>query len=154
MVDRVQAEDLLKAYGKATGIGAIAFDDEGHCRLEFDGRLLLDISFDERTEALRLVAPLGEARLDERSGLAAEMLDANALWRGTGGATLGVQRETRLAFLSFAIPMQGLEAGAFERRIDGFVAVAMNWADRIAGRDDAQSVPATERRIDPTLVRA
>ena len=122
MSDRLQAEALLREYGDVTGLGALAFDDEGHCRLEFNERVLVDIAFDEPRGAIVLMTPLGEVRLGERPELAADMLDANALWRGTRGATLGIDRASGLAVLALAVPLAGLELGrlgAPGRRVRG-----------------------------------
>jgi hypothetical protein len=153
MSDRLQAEALLREYGDVTGLGALAFDDEGHCRLEFNERVLVDIAFDEPRGAIVLMTPLGEVRLGERPELAADMLDANALWRGTDGATLGIDRASGLAVLSQAVPLTGLELGDFEGRIDAFIATAEFWLDRVASKDDVSAASLVGSSPDPMQMR-
>jgi hypothetical protein len=153
MSDRTQAEALLSEYGGVTGLGALAFDEEGHCRLEVDDRILLDIAFDEPRRAVLLMTPLGGVRTAERPELATDMLDANALWRGTNGATLGIDRASGLAVLSQAVPLTGLELGDFEGRIDAFIATAEFWLDRVASKDDVSAASLVGSSPDPMQMR-
>ena len=152
MSDRLQAEALLREYGDVTGLGALAFDDEGHCRLEFNERVLVDVAFDEPRGAIVLMTPLGEVRLGDRPELAADMLDANALWRGTRGATLGIDRASGLAVLALAVPLAGLELGRLERRVDEFVGTAGRWLDRVVATADSGNMSNGDR-ADPLQMR-
>lgn len=153
MTDRLQAEALLIGFGKVTGLGALAFED-GHCRLVFDDRVVVDVAHDEPGRAMVLTAPLGEVGQDERADLGVDMLDANALWRGTGGATLGLDHASGLAVLAQAVPLPGLEVGAFEERVDDFVETARFWLDRVeAGARVAPTPADPERSFDPMQMR-
>ncbi|OZI68633.1 type III secretion system chaperone [Bordetella genomosp. 1] len=62
------------------------------------------------------------------------MLEANALWVGTGGCTLGLQAGTGAALLSARLPLVQCGAQALSGALDGFVDVALLWREVLQGR--------------------
>ena len=58
------------------------------------------------------------------------------------------------AVLAQAVPLAGLEIGAFESRVDGFVETARFWLDRVEAGSGAGAAPADAgQRFDPMQMR-
>jgi len=70
------------------------------------------------------------------------MLEGNNLWAGTGGATLGVQRESGAAVLAMSLPVETTTAQALAEALGAFAEVAVFWRAVVSGQADAQSPAA------------
>lgn len=156
IVDIEQVRPLVQDLGRLVGIPDLALDGAGDCVLTVDGDLTLELSFIDGEDRLVVAAPL--ATLDEEAppGLLTALLDANVFWRGTGGSTIGVDRNTRTVLLMTSLPAAGLTAGALESRLGEIVAVAQGWRARIAagGDEKSQPVPAdTEAPAGNVILR-
>ena len=62
------------------------------------------------------------------------MLEANALWVGTGGCTLGLQPGTGAVLLCARAPLALCDARALAAALDAFADVALLWRDVVQGR--------------------
>lgn len=62
------------------------------------------------------------------------MLEANALWVGTGGCTLGLQADTGAVLLCARAPLALCDAPALAAAIDAFVDVGLLWREIVQGR--------------------
>lgn len=140
---------MFQDLGRLVGIPDLALDAAGDCVLTVDGDLTLELSFIDGEDRLVVAAPL--ATLDEEAptGLLAALLDANVFWRGTGGATIGVDRSTRTVLLMASIPAAGLTAGGLETKLGEVVAVAQGWRRRIAAGGDPMSEPVPTDTVSP-----
>jgi len=61
------------------------------------------------------------------------MLQANALWAGTGGCTLGIQHGTGAVLLAGRTPLPLCHAKGFADMIGAFVDIALRWKSVIGG---------------------
>ena len=61
------------------------------------------------------------------------MLQANALWAGTGGCTLGLQHGTGSVLLAGRTPLPLCHAKGFADMIGAFVDIALRWKPLIGG---------------------
>lgn len=139
-----QVRPLFQDLGRLVGIPDLTLDAAGDCVLTIDGDLTLELSFIDGEDRLVVAVPLATLDEDAPPRLLATLLDANVFWRGTGGATIGVDRGTRTVMLMASIPAAGLTAGALETRLGDIVAIALGWRTRIAAGGDEmlQPVPA------------
>lgn len=69
------------------------------------------------------------------------MLEANALWVGTGGCTLGLQAHTGAVLVCARAPLALCDAPALAVMIDAFADVALLWREIVQGRH-AVEMPA------------
>ena len=69
---------------------------------------------------------------EEAASLSAMLLSANALFRGTGEACIGVTAEDGTITLCWQSRMRGLSEGDFLGAVENFVKLADYWTDRIA----------------------
>lgn len=82
----------------------------------------------------------------DRSELYKSALEANMLWVGTGGATLGLQPGTGAFTLCAKSPVAMLDADELARALDHFVDAAECWSDFVRARH-VQPSPAYEGAI-------
>jgi hypothetical protein len=129
---------------------------DGRLTLTFDGRLEVTLEHEPEEGRLVLWALLAEFGAERPPALLAELLDANFLWRATGGATLALEQGSGKVVLSQALPVAGLEAAALERAIETFVSAAMHWSAHIAagGTDARPGVTPPQSPDQHHLVRA
>jgi len=69
------------------------------------------------------------------------MLQANYLWAGTGGATLGVQPDTGHVILAGRLELEGMTAQSLAALLDVFVDTATFWKSYLA---DGVAAPAPQ----------
>lgn len=81
---------------------------------------------------------LGNVAAEREVNLYRLLLEANNLWSGTGGATLGMQRDTGMITLSARLPLEGLEAPHFAEVLDAFADTADFWSGVLAGDNIVQ----------------
>ncbi len=56
-----------------------------------------------------------------------ELLEANLLWTGTGGATLGVDPKTASIFMCYQEKVEGMQFLRFQELLKGFSDMALSW---------------------------
>jgi hypothetical protein len=149
MADEAQVQLLLRDLGKLVGLGELGLDADGRCRLLIDGRLEIEISTGEGDDRLILAALVGELKADAPPELYATLLDANFFWRGTNGATLGVERESRTVVLLETLPLAGLDIGRLEGRLQAFVNSAEAWVERLADAPAGDGIVAGDAASRP-----
>lgn len=132
MADTQQVQLLLNDLGKIVGIPDLALRD-GQCALLIDDRLELEISHADGDDRLVLAALLGKMPADAGPERYLDLLDANFFWRGTEGATLGIDRDSDSVVLVDSIHVANLHAGDLEAKLGRFVRAAQDWTARIAG---------------------
>lgn len=134
---------MIGELGALIGLPDLSFDADGDCGLTVDDTLSVDISHLPAEDAFLFGADLGRPAEPLDPALAAAMLDANFFWRGTAGATLGLDRESGAAVLIETVPLAGADAAGLHARLRAFVETARTWSDRIAGRIALSEEPVT-----------
>lgn len=145
--DHVSFATLTSALGKELGFDEAVASEDGFFRLEIDG---LPVTIFRREGAISLYSAVGSLPLDaeEAAKIGAMLLHANALFRGTGEACLGVAAEDNTVTLCWQTRMQGLGEGDFVQSFENFLRLAVYWAERVKNPDDtpeeaAPDVPLT-----------
>lgn len=140
----------LTRLGEAIGIPELRFDADGLCSLEIDG-LGVDIQRSATESRLLLTALAGQLPADDRAGAMERLLDANCLFRGTGGATIGVPSGTTAVVLARQIPLvETREHGALADMLHAFVGAA---ASAAALLDSATSGSGAPIDLNPGMIR-
>jgi hypothetical protein len=125
---RDQAQALLHRLGELLGIGQMELDRDSLAFLTIDDRLIM-IGYDTPESRLVLMAPLGEppaepARLHR-------LLEANFLWRATGGASFAIDPSSGLLSLLRPLPAH-LDVTDLQRTLLGLVDFADAWEAELA----------------------
>jgi hypothetical protein len=101
------ADALLHDFGALIGIESLDLDPDGRVTLEIDGAVELVIEVDEPEGWLMLSAALGQLPSPAPAELLGELLDANLLFQGTDGATIGADANSGAVVLSQALTLEG-----------------------------------------------
>ena len=123
-------DNLLADLGAEIGILELCADESGVCNLLFDD-VAVSLELAEGGEALYISALVGRAGQAAGAAQSAALLDANYLFSGTGGATLGVDKTTGDIAMIRAERLSGLGKSRFLSVLEEFVNLAEAWQKRI-----------------------
>jgi hypothetical protein len=151
--------DLLASFGASLGLPELAPDDEGYCALRFDD-LEVHLQYEPEEDELLVFTRLGEIDDDEPAELYGRMLAANLFWQGTGGATLGVQPEDGMVFLSRKVAMRALDDAKFRQLLEQFVNTGDDWrrevesfvSDQVTEQAKASALPDAPAGGGPGII--
>ena len=106
-------------------------DENNHCILLFDEKIVLNIDLDEEGSKLVIYAYVGEIPLDCREAIFEKALEGNFFWNETDGGTLGIDKQSQSLVLAkaFSLPLQNIEL--FEDQLASFVEIVEKWIGRI-----------------------
>ncbi|WP_028605266.1 type III secretion system chaperone [Ottowia thiooxydans] len=90
---------------------------------------------DEDVGNVTVFSSLGRPAPDvEREKLMQLMLEANGLWVGTGGCTLGLQAGTGAVLLCVRLSLAVSDAASLSSAVQAFVDVALLWQEVVQGK--------------------
>ena len=124
-------KQLLSELGQAVGLSDLAPDKDNYCCLGFDDKIITHLQYNEENEILMLFAQLGTIDEDKTVDLYPRLLKANLFWQGTGGATIGVDDETREVLMSYQTPMRFIDFPKFQELLEGFINTAELWINTL-----------------------
>lgn len=140
-------EEQIEALGKKIGV-PLQVDDEGACVLSVDDMTVTLQSIAE-IEAAGFWGEIGEPPPQGLEKLLSAMLEANHMFRGTGGATISRDSETDRFFLCRILDLRSLDAEAFAAALERFVNVLEAWIrlvkdyrEMVSEAPDAPTVPS------------
>lgn len=146
--------NLLKDLGKSVGLPDLKPGNQGLCSLRFDDRVTIDLESNEDSGALIFSSIVGTLAQHEADAFYPLLLEANLLWAGTGGATLGVDPATLSVFMCYQEKIAGMEFLRFQELLKGFSDTALYWNQRLnegpAGASTHQSKPAADATVTET----
>ena len=146
-----QVQQLLDHIAELVGLPVLELDDEGFCSLLFDDRVAVNISYAADTELLTLYCNLGEIAADQAERVYPLLLEANVLWAGTGGATLGVTPADRCVVLAFQDRIKDIDPERFQALLEGIVDMSEFWLGRIEQSAQAAGDALAEEIAPPNL---
>jgi hypothetical protein len=130
MTLRDKVDLWLHGLGRAGGVD-IALDESGAVGLALASGLVLGVELDEPAGLLHLHCGLLRLPAASRAAVLEEAMALNLFGRGTGGATLGLERPTGTVVLSVSRDAWALEAEDFAALLDAFGETAESLRDRL-----------------------
>jgi len=124
---RTEVNGLLMRLSHSLRLDSLSLDEEGHCILLFDDKVILNMELDEERSQLVVYAYLGMAPPDHRERVYELLLQSNFFWRETKGATLALDRQTQTLVLLYAFPLPLRHPETFEDELAVFVEIAEHW---------------------------
>lgn len=121
------------------GMQKIQVNEEGVCALTFDDKIILNLEYNGELDLLTLYCRLGVIAPDRVGAVYPLLLEANVLWAGTGGATLGVIPADLSVVLAYQERAGAIDGQRFETLLSGLVDVAEFWTKLI--EDSPQTTP-------------
>lgn len=135
---------LLDSLARS-GNQSIKVDEEGGCALTFDDNIVVNMEYDGELDLLTLYCRLGTVAADRVGTVYPLLLEANVLWAGTGGATLGVIPDDRSVVLAYQEKAAAIDGQRFEGLLSGLVDAAEFWMKLIEdGSRDAPVEPSAD----------
>lgn len=134
---------LLASFGASIGV-ELEPDEDGYACLSIDEEFVVHLHYDEATESLRLFSELCKPSPGSEQRVMQALLDANVLWRGSNGGTLGFDSETKAVTLAFCESIARLSPVRFEQLLEAFVLTGETWIAKVGGigRDDSTDLHA------------
>lgn len=125
-------KSTLNAYGQATGIGAMPFDEERGISLAFQPDIQLTLSWGKTDQMVYIYSSCGALPKGDNSELLQALLSANHFWSNTGGATLSLDATNQTIYLIDRWELRIFEsAETFSKYIDAIVDTIERWKKRI-----------------------
>lgn len=124
-------KQLLSELGQSVGLPELAPDEDNYCCLGFDDKIVLHIQYNKENEVLMLFSQIGTIDEDKTKAIYPRLLKANLFWQGTGGATIGVDDESREVLMSYQVPMSFMDFHKFQELLEGFVNTAELWINTL-----------------------
>jgi Tir chaperone protein (CesT). len=125
----MNTSDLLQELGQKLGLGPLALDDSGNCQLVFDGDLVVELQA-PGDGFISLVATVCPVPADGREALFTDLLEANLLGQGTGGATLALDTALDEVVLCQRLETAQLDNEGFEGALETFINHLEFWKGR------------------------
>lgn len=122
-------EEHVKALADKIGV-PLKVDDEGTCVLSVDDMMVTLQSIPE-AESAGFWGEIGEPPPQGLERLFSAMLEANHMFKGTGGATISRDSETGRFFLCRLLDLRSLDAEAFAAALERFVNVLEAWVELV-----------------------
>ena len=145
-------EEQIVALGSKIGV-PLQVDDEGACVLSVDDMAVTLQSIPE-AESVGFWGEIGEPPPQDLEKLLSAMLEANHMFKGTGGATISRDSETGSFFLCRILDLRNLDAEAFAAALERFVNVLEAWIRLVKDyRETAPEVPASDAPAVPPGLR-
>ena len=121
---------LLQDFGKTIGIAELQLDNEARCNLLFDD---IGVSFElaPKEESVYLYAMLGVAPSTGLEPIYTQLLDANYIFKGTQGATIGVEASSNSIVLIREERLENMQLSRFEATVKAFVDLAESWREKL-----------------------
>ena len=137
--------NLLGEFGTAIGMPELELDEENRCNLTFDEvAVSFELSPDEAS--VYLYSYLGDVAGNDSKAVFAALLDANYLFRGTLGATMGVDEVSGRVVIIRSEDLSTLRLSRFQSLVEEFVNLAELWQNRpveFPAQTAQESPPAT-----------
>lgn len=153
MVPEERLNGILFAFARDLGLDEADIRmRDGYTCLSVDSVKVVHIRLAGKAPDIDLFMELGEVPGAVRAAVCEDMLAANVLFQGTGGAALGLDPERGIATLTLRMAARGLERADFERGLEGFLDASRFWERRIAGNGTGADGPA-EQGGDQALLR-
>ena len=136
-------KELISAFGEKHGIDGLA-SDEGTTSLDIDG-MTVEIFHNEEDASIFLCSVVGEPPAEGQERFSALLLQANFLFKGTDGATLSQNPDTKEYALVRVLSLSLLDLDSFSSALEKFVNGIESWRKLLADFrpivEDAASSP-------------
>ena len=110
---------------------ALVLDDKNQCFLMFDESMLVEMELKTNEPTFSLKANLGNINESKVKQIYPKLLEANAQWHETNGATLGLQQYSEKVLLTQNMPVEICDYHLFYEALERFVNTFEYWIKRL-----------------------
>lgn len=124
------ARRILSEFGAKIGLPQIEFNSDNFCTLSFD-EVIVNLELPEG-DCLAFYLWIAAVETERRAEVAQAVADANYLFSGTHGATLGMSRSSGDLVLAAQVADATLTLPRLEQTLENLVNLAQAWRTRLA----------------------
>jgi len=136
----MNAADAIQSLAASLGLADATSTADGACGLVFEDGVHLTLEPDpERDSVLHAHAVVGALPEDAPREAFEELLRANYLGAGAGGAVFSLDRERDEVLLALPIEIAASDLGTLSRRLADFVGEVGRWTERLRESFGARS---------------
>jgi len=123
---------LLRHFAERVGLTPVELFLERQ-EIIIDG-LAISLSYEELEDSRNILcfSLLGQPHESAVKATYIELLEANSFWMETGGATIGMQRNSGEIIMCSKISLDNLNATSFSKFVDNFSDIAHYWKKMIS----------------------
>jgi hypothetical protein len=145
--------NLITGFCRSVGMVDPLINDDGYYSFLLDDNLSVEVQYDFDSKMVSFFLQLGPITSTNRDGVIKDMLDANVLWRGTGGGTLGLDSASGLVTLAYQESAESMPYSRFEAILGLLISNAEIWMNRIATESLVQN-SFSEHSLAPGALQA
>ena len=142
-------EDQIEALGNRIGV-PLQVDDEGACVLSVDD-MTVTLQGIPEAESVGFWGEIGDPPPQGLEKLLSAMLEANHMFRGTGGATISRDSETGRFYLCRVLDLRYLDADGFSLALERFVNTLEAWIELVKDYREAAPDASAGADVAPDL---
>ena len=147
----MELAELMKELASELGLGEIELEEDGGGQITIDDDLAIDLEAAEDGFGFVISATVGTIPDEEREAVFAELLEANLLGQGTGGASLALDSTLNEIVLCRSIPQDDLRFEVFDQELVTFVEALRWWRERLesgalGAKEEPQAASAVSMR--------
>ena len=131
--DKELVQKLFDEVSSRTGIPRIDLSDNDSAALPFGEGMLLHVHYRGEIPEVDFTVPIGSVPKGKKASVYERLLSANFYWVGTQGATLSYQDDLDEVIIQFREDTDNLSVERLQSVLEGFLAVAMKWKEKLAG---------------------
>ena len=135
------ARRVLREFGAKIGLPQIDFNSDNFCTLAFDD-VIVNLELPGAGEYLACYLWIAAVEADRRPDVAQAVADANYLFSGTHGATLGMSRSSGDLVLAAQVADATLILPRLEQILENLVNLAQAWRIRLAEGAHPDAAPS------------
>ena len=124
---------LVAEFCKSIGLPELVPSDDDYYSFSVDDSLIVEIKYESDSDLVCFFVQLGFIDAPNKDEIIEDILDANVLWRGTGGVTLGRDSATGIVTLAYQERIEHITYPRFEEILETVISSAQVWAARIKG---------------------
>lgn len=109
----------------------LILDDKNQCFLMFDENMLVEMELRTNEKIFSFKANLGNVNETKVKKIYPKLLEANAQWQETNGATFGLQQYSEKVMLTQNIPTEFCDYHLFYKALEYFVNTFEYWIKKL-----------------------
>lgn len=118
---------------------ALVLDDKNQCFLMFDENMLVEMEFRTNERTFSFKGNLGNVNEAKVKKIYPKLLEANAQWQETNGATFGLQQYSEKVLLTQSILTESCDYHLFYKALEYFVNTFEYWIKRLKELQESSS---------------
>ena len=128
--EKNKISNFIKNYGKEVGLPNLCLNNENICSLNFDGKINIDIKYNEKSSICPFVSPICSIPDKNKEEFYKKLLLANSFGIENGGAVLSIYKEKNSIIFSFSFIVSTFSYELFKNVLNNFTTIVEKNMDK------------------------